>query len=43
MRLGEQLASGNDQLVVAAMKRLVPEYVSHNSVFSNLDAPAGNG
>ncbi|MEZ4806330.1 MAG: nucleoside-diphosphate sugar epimerase/dehydratase [Flavobacteriales bacterium] len=41
--LARQLASGNDQLVVAAMKRLVPEYVSHNSVFSNLDAPAGNG
>ncbi|MBK7239612.1 MAG: polysaccharide biosynthesis protein [Flavobacteriales bacterium] len=31
---------GNNARIVAYMKALVPEYRSHNSVFSNLDAPS---
>ncbi len=34
------LEQGDEAALVASMKRLVPEYRSHNSVYSNLDAPS---
>jgi FlaA1/EpsC-like NDP-sugar epimerase len=35
------IEGGRDSELVRAMKELVPEYRSHNSIHSNLDAPAG--
>ena len=39
-RFGSLMDAGNDADIVEYMKGLIPEYKSHNSVYSNLDAPS---
>ncbi|MCB0791835.1 MAG: polysaccharide biosynthesis protein [Flavobacteriales bacterium] len=41
--LVENAVAGTPESIVSAMKRLVPEYRSQNSVYANLDAPSAAG